>query len=144
VAPKPLQNDPHPLPAFPFALVARYTRLLHRTAYTSSATLPSWADPSIHTADQIALEFRVDRALRREQLACALAEAIGKGEEGRRMGRVEGEGEKGVVRVVMWVDVGDLVVREGKEEVVDPVPVYERGGWEWPPAYEGCEGVVAS
>ncbi|KAF3003645.1 hypothetical protein E8E13_007994 [Curvularia kusanoi] len=147
VAPKPLQNDPLPLPSYPLALVARYTRLLHRCAYTSSATLPSWADPAVFVADQIALEFRFDRGLQREQLAEALRAAIAKGASGDagagRMGKVERCDETGLTKVLMWADVGDLVAREcGKEEVVDPVPLYERGAWEWPPSYEACEGAV--
>ena len=135
VAPKPLQNDPHPLPPFPLALVARYTRLLHRFAYTSCATLPSWADPSIHTADQIALDFRFERGVKREQLTGALREAIGKGRG--RMGRVEWDEKRGVVSLFMWVDIGDLMVGKEEEGEGEPVPVYERGGWVWPPAYEG-------
>lgn len=152
VAPRPLPNDPLPLPAYPRALVAKYTRLLHRCAYTSCATLPSWADPEIAIADQVALEFRFDASLGREQaghpllrgsiqmtprdqLAAALNEAIGKA--GGRMGRVEKCKETGVTKVLMWVDVGDLMRRD-KEEEEEPVPVYERGAWVWPPVYEEC------
>ncbi|KAJ4401190.1 hypothetical protein N0V91_008088 [Didymella pomorum] len=138
--------------AYPRALVAKYTRLLHRCAYTSCATLPSWADPEIAIADQVALEFRFDASLGREQaghpllrgsiqmtprdqLAAALNEAIGKARG--RMGRVEKCKETGVTKVLMWVDVGDLMRRD-KEEDEEPVPVYERGAWMWPPVYEEC------
>lgn len=105
--------------------------------------LPSWADPAVFAADQIALEFRFDRTLKREQLSHALSEAVGK--SAGRMGRVERCGETGVVKVLMWVDVGDLMAREcaKEEEVVDPVPVYEKGSWEWPPTYEICEAGLA-
>lgn len=83
--------------------------------------------------------------MKREQLVCALNEAIGRGSG--RMGRVERCDETGATRVAMWVDVGDLEAREmdllcGKVEVEDPVPVYESAGWEWPPGYEvsgGCD-----
>ena len=54
-----------------------------------------------------------------------------------RMGRVEKCKDTGVTKVLMWVDVGDLVGRE-KEEEEEPVPVYESGGWVWPPTYEEC------
>lgn len=43
-----------------------------------------------------------------------------------------------MTKVLMWVDVADLVAREmdcGKGEVEDPVPMYEKGDWEWPPIY---------
>lgn len=133
MAPKPLQNDPLPLPAYPLALVARYTRLIHRCAYTSCAALPAWTDPNIYIADQVALEFRSDKSLRHEQLSVALNEAIGKGSG--RMGKVEKCGQTGVTKVLMWVDVGDLMARECGKEVEDPVPVYERGEWVWPPTY---------
>ncbi|KAH6614211.1 hypothetical protein C7974DRAFT_72883 [Boeremia exigua] len=139
IAPKPLYNDPLPLPAYPLALVARYTRLLHRCAYTSHAVSP---DPEVPIADQVALEFRFEKELRREQLQRALTEAVSKREG--RMGRVEKCRETGVTRVLMWVDVGDLVAGEcGKEEAEgEAVPVYEEGGWVWPPSYEECEGGV--
>lgn len=133
VAPRALPNDPLPLPAYPHALVAKYTRLIHRCAYTSCAELPSWADPDVAIADQVALEFRFEKSLSRDQLLAALNEAIGKASG--RMGRVEKCKETGVTKVLMWVDVGDLVGRDKEEE---PVPVYERGGWVWPPGYVEC------
>lgn len=77
--------------------------------------------------------------MKREQLTSALREAVGKGRG--RMGRVAWDEKRGVVGVLMWVDVGDLVVGKEGEGEGEPVPVYERGGWVWPPAYEG---VVAS
>lgn len=84
------------------------------------------------------LEFRADRLVEREQLAGAVREAVGK-EEGR-MGRVERCRETGMVRVLLWVDVGAEVFgaglgKEAEEEMGSPVPVYEVGDWEWPPAY---------
>ena len=135
VAPKALPNDPLPLPVYPLALVAKYTRLLHRCAYTSCAALPSWADPDVAIADQVTLEFRFEKSLSRDQLSAALSEAIGKGSG--RMGRVEKCKDTGVTKVLMWVDVGDLVGRN-KEEEEEPVPIYERGEWVWPPRYEEC------
>ena len=141
VAPTALPNDPIPLPAYPHSLVAKYTRLLQRCAYTTRATLPSWADPNILAADQVALEFRFEKSLKRTQLSHALNEAIRNGSG--RMGKIERCDETGVTKVLMWVDVGDLEAREcGKEEVEDPVPVYDKGEWEWPPSYEECEGWV--
>lgn len=136
-APKSLQNDPFPLPAYPLALVARHIRLLKRCAYTTYVTLPSWADPGVLVADQITLEFGSDKSLKREQVAHALCEAVGQG--AGRMGRVEKCARTGVTRLSMWVDVGDLVVGgcgKGEEWEEDPVPVYEAGGWVWPPGYE--------
>jgi hypothetical protein len=101
--------------------------------------LPSWVDPNIIAVDQVALEFRFERSLERTQLSHALNEAIGRGSG--RMGKIERSDETGVTKVSMWVDVGDLMAREcGKEELEDPVPVYERSEWEWPPSYEECEG----
>lgn len=133
VAPKALPNDPLPLPAYPQALVAKYLRLMHRCAYTSCAALPSWADPDVAVADQIALEFRSDRSLSRDHLSTALNEAIGK--SGGRMGKVEKCKETGITKVLLWVDVADVLGRD-KVENEDPVPLYERGAWVWPPRYE--------
>ncbi|KAF3043957.1 hypothetical protein E8E12_001039 [Didymella heteroderae] len=133
VAPKALPNDPLPLPAYPQALVAKYARLIHRCAYTSCAALPSWTDPNIAIADQITLEFRFERSLSREQLSTALNEAIEKA--GGRMGSVKKCKETGFTKVLMWVDVGDLMGRD-KDDEEEPVPVYERGAWVWPPTYE--------
>lgn len=141
-APRPLQNDPLPLPSYPLALTARYTRLLHRCAYATSAPIPSWADPGVLVVDQVVLEFRADRSIERGQLEGALREAVGKAEG--RMGRVERCKQTGLARVLLWVEVGDLVVgkAEGKE-LGEPVPVYEIGDWVWPPGYEGVEEVRA-
>lgn len=90
-------------------------------------------------ADQITLEFRFDKSLKRDQLAHALGEAISHGEG--RMGRVEKCRQTGVTRVCMWVDVGGLVIEgcgKGDAGEEDPVPVYEKGGWVWPPGYDEC------
>lgn len=136
VAPRALPNDPLPLPAYPQALVAKYTRLIHRCAYTSCAALPSWADPDVAVADQVALEFRFEKSLSRDHLSTALNEAIGKASG--RMGKVEKCKETGLTKVLMWVDVGDLLGRDKVEEE-EPVPLYERGAWVWPPRYEDPE-----
>lgn len=136
IAPKALPNDPLPLPAYPLALVAKYTRLLHRCAYTTRAALPSWSDPSVLIADQVALEFRLEKRVQHAQVSHALNSAIGK--RMGRMGRIERCDSTGMTKVLMWVDVADLVAREmdcGKGEVEDPVPMYEKGDWEWPPIY---------
>jgi hypothetical protein len=57
------------------------------------------------------------------------------------MGKVERCRDTGVTKVLMWVDVGDLVVDECRKdgEVEDPVPAYEKGAWMWPPEYEFVE-----
>ncbi|KAJ4989122.1 hypothetical protein SVAN01_05384 [Stagonosporopsis vannaccii] len=135
--PKP---DALPISAYPLVVVTCHTRLLKRCAYTTHAVLPSWTVPEVLVADQITLEFRFDKNLKREQLAHALVEAVGRGKG--RMGRVEKCLQTGVTKVFMWVDVGDLVMSEcGKGEVweEDPVPVYDRGEWIWPPGYEEVE-----
>ena len=52
------------------------------------------------------------------------------------MGRVEKDTMTGITKVVLFVDVGDVVVETGgggEVEERDPVPVYERV--EEPPAY---------
>ena len=86
--------------------------------------------------DQVALEFRVEKSLKPFQLAHAVNEAIGK--ENGRMGQIERCDETGVTKVLMWVDVSDLVAQEFGKEAEDPVPTYEKGGWEWPPEYMEC------
>jgi len=68
-----------------------------------------------------------------------LNEAIGKGTG--RMGKIEKCDETGVTKVFMCVDVGDLMAREmdaAEGEVEDPVPMYEKSEWEWPPSYVEC------
>ena len=54
------------------------------------------------------------------------------------MGRIESCDETGLTRVLMWIDVGDLIAQECGKEVEDPVPTYEKGEWEWPPKYMEC------
>ena len=62
--------------------------------------------------DEIALEYRYDKKLQREQLSAAFKSAAGKGRG--RMGKVMVNEMEGFVRVFMWVDVGDLAF--GNEE----------------------------
>lgn len=57
------------------------------------------------------------------------------------MAKLEKFDERGVTKVLMWVNVGDLVARElsaAKGELEDPVPMYEKGEWVWPPGYVEC------
>ena len=98
--------------------------------------LPTWADVDVVAADQVILEFRFEKSLKHFQLDHALNEAIGK--ESGRMGRIESCDETGLTRVLMWIDVGDLIAQECGKEVEDPVPTYEKGEWEWPPKYMEC------
>lgn len=117
-------------------ILTTYTRHLYSIRYTPNTPLPSWTNPDIIYADQIVLEFHNHEDIRKEHLVHAVSSAIGK-DEGR-MGRVEKCTTRGMKRVLLWVDVGDVllgdVVREeGDLEDRNPVPKYERG--EGPPMY---------
>jgi hypothetical protein len=70
-----------------------------------------------------------------EHLVHAVGTAVGK-DEGR-MGRVERDTATGITKVVLFVDVGECLVRVGSEDEGDwdPVPVYEMR--ERPPEYTG-------
>ncbi|RMZ72482.1 hypothetical protein GMOD_00007476 [Pyrenophora seminiperda CCB06] len=121
----------------PHAVITRYVRLLQAVRYTPNAPLPAWSNPNIMYADQVILEFSHHEAIQKEYLVHAAQSAIGKHEG--RMGRVEKCTKTGVKRVLLWVDVGDVVMEAvgHAEGEADPVPKYERG--EGPPVYvKGC------
>lgn len=107
-------------------------RRLHTVRYTFNATLPDWTNPNTLIADEIAMEFRIPEfeSLSIEQCTQAVAKAVAK--NAGHMGRVERSTETGYTKVVLLVDVGDIVLGQD-EETIDPVPVYERG--EGPPPY---------
>ncbi|CAO2654653.1 Nn.00g113860.m01.CDS01 [Neocucurbitaria sp. VM-36] len=131
---KPFFVDPRPLPPSPLGLISKYMRLLHAIRYSCNAALPTWSNPAILIADKITLEFRFHEALKKEHLVHALNKAVCKNEG--RMGRVEKDTSTGITKVVLFVDVGDIVMGMGgggEVEERDPVPVYERV--EGPPAY---------
>lgn len=126
-----------PMQHSPQVIATRYTRLLYAIRYNPNAPLPAWSNPDIVYADQVILEFSHHEAVQKEHLVHAMKSAIGKNEG--RMGRVEKCTRTGVKRVLLWVDVGDVLMEavgfaEGEG---DPVPKYERG--EGPPLYvKGC------
>jgi hypothetical protein len=123
---------PQPTAPSQLGLVCRYSRLLYALRYTSNATLPDWRNPDIVFADKITMEFNSNAALKLEHFVHAVDKAIVK--HPGRMGRVE-RCFNGVFKVVMFVDVGELVLpsNDGGEDVLDPVPTYARG--EEPPPY---------
>jgi hypothetical protein len=116
-------------------LVLKYMLHLHAVRYTKHAPLPRWSHPTITHADQIAIEFKPFSKLKLEHLVHAVGTAVGK-DEGR-MGRVERDTATGITKVVLFVDVGECLVRVGSEDEGDwdPVPVYEMR--ERPPEYTG-------
>ncbi|EDU42244.1 hypothetical protein PtrCC142_005660 [Pyrenophora tritici-repentis] len=115
-------------------IATKYTRLLYAVRYNPNTPLPAWSNPDIVYADQVILEFSHHEAIQKEHLVHAVSSAIGKNEG--RMGRVEKCTRTGVKRVLLWVDVGDVLMGAAgfvEEGEVDPVPKYERG--EGPPVY---------
>ncbi|KAK1918774.1 hypothetical protein P3342_010245 [Pyrenophora teres f. teres] len=118
----------------PQAVTTKYTRLLYAIRYNPNARLPAWSNPDMVYVDQVILEFSHHEAIQKEHLVHAVSSAIGKTEG--RMGRVEKCTRTGVKRVLLWVDVGDVLMGAGGfvgEWEADPVPKYERG--EGPPVY---------
>ncbi|EFQ94768.1 hypothetical protein PTT_07456 [Pyrenophora teres f. teres 0-1] len=118
----------------PQAVATKYTRLLYAIRYNPNARLPAWSNPDMVYVDQVILEFSHHEAIQKEHLVHAVSSAIGKTEG--RMGRVEKCTRTGVKRVLLWVDVGDVLMGAGGfvgEWEADPVPKYERG--EGPPVY---------
>lgn len=120
------------MPPSPLGLVSRYMRRLHTVRYTFNAAMPDWTNPHTLIADEIAMEFRIHEtdSLTNEQCTQAVAKAVAK--NAGFMGRVERSVETGYTKVVLFVDVADIVLGQDVE-TMDPVPVYERG--EGPPPY---------
>ena len=126
-----------PMQHSPQVIATRYTRLLYAIRYNPNALLPAWSNPEIVYADQIILEFSHHEAVQKEHLVHAVNSAVGKNEG--RMGRVEKCTRTGVKRVLLWVDVGDVLMEAVgfADDEADPVPKYEKG--EGPPLYvKGC------
>ena len=117
----------------PQVIATTYIRLLCAIRYNPNAPLPAWSNPDIVYADQVILEFSHHEAIQKEHLVHAVNSAVGKNEG--RMGRVERCTKTGVKRVLLWVEVGDVLMdtvglADGE---ADPVPKYERV--EEPPLY---------
>ena len=130
-APKDSRNAPSCYS--PEAITTTYIRFLCAIRYNPNAPLPAWSNPDIVYADQVILEFSHHEAIQKEHLVYAVNSAIGKNEG--RMGRVEKCTKTGVRRVLLWVEVGDVLMNSVgfADGEADPVPKYERV--EGPPLY---------
>jgi len=109
-------------------------RLLKSVRYTMNARPPSWSHPdvSIGVVDQVKLEFQNNDVIKRRHLDDALRGAMR--EQPKRIGRVEGDGSKTMVWLL--VEVTEFVggMGRGDEDEVDALPLYEAG--EVPPVYK--------
>ena len=128
-SPKLLRRNHVPLPDNPsLDLATRYTRFLSAIRYTRNAPLPEESNQNFFVTDRTVLEFWPHGTPKWEQVVSALgvvAAKTGRWTEGPERSMVTG-----MIKVEMWVDVGDCIVMERsgerEQELVDPPPRYER------------------
>jgi hypothetical protein len=130
-------REPHKKPSEPalpahLRIIRNYMRLLDLMRHSPNVPLPPWANPDIHKADLITIDFKNHEAVTMEHLRYAMTKAANKDDGVLKMGRTLKV--VGTNRVLLYVDVADCMLLRGmEEETWDPLPLYERG--EHPPGY---------